>query len=114
MLHEKNNIEYTKVGNTQIRQLLKESKYYEEYHRHFDTYYTLFSKVEHFGLIFFRWNNTPLGKKEESIYKAIGLCMIHYYDILTLLFVSNLEHDFIIERIKSFNEFFKATESETP
>jgi hypothetical protein len=104
-LHKENKIEYSKSRTTQIRQLLDTSQNYNEFLRHFDAFYTVFSKVEHFGLIFFRWNNYPIEKKEESIYKAIRLCMLHYWNILTLLFVSNFEHDFIISKIEKYKAF---------
>ncbi len=81
------------------------SQNYEDFHRHFDTFYTMFSKVEHFGLIYFKWLDTLHNIKEESINKAIRTLMLHYFNILRLLFVSNHEHEFIIQKITGFKIF---------
>lgn len=104
-LYKENNIEFTLAKNTNISSMLKSSEKYADYHRHFDVFYTIFSKIEHFGLIYFNWLNYPINKKEESIYKAIKVCMIHYYNILSLLFVSRDYNDFAIERISAFKDF---------
>lgn len=105
LLYQKNQVPFVKIKNTQMRTLLVQSSHYNEYDKHFDVYYTLFSKVEHFGLIYFRWANYSIDKKEGSIYNAIRLCMIHYFNILVLFNVSGLENQFILEMVHSFRNF---------